>query len=443
MKKFLLFALALCLSLTSFIFVGCGASDIILTGGPAYEEAVLGNGGMVVRKGDYIYFANGYVESGKLTEKKMTNEKGSVTNGGLYRAKLVEGEDGKSKLEEVQLMVSKVVGFENAGLFIFKDKIYFASPSIEKDNSGTRYDLITFFSCNLDGSGLQTFYQTLEFGSGAKFSMTMINEKVYLLIFTGTKIIKVEENGTAVDMADNVTSVVFPVRRNILDNEENPSVNESFVYYTIDKEKDGSIDLGNILYKKDIVTNIQTELYNVNYIKIKLLYIESNRLFYSRNTLVSKTTYSYYSNSLASENFETSELRHTMNEYSGLLPLKEKEGQNLGLAFIYNGKIYVRGLNETDTVTEFVSASSMLDTDQGHLYYISSDKIYRIDITDDDSSSKAISGSLTINTKGFDLDSDFCYFLVEDTSTKTGYSLYWVSLDEVAGNNATPEKMVG
>ncbi len=168
MKKVLSIVLAFCFIFVGFVFTGCGETpDISLSGTPAYEDYIYGNGSLAVTKGDYVYFASGYVKEDDLGQgKKYSNIKGTVANGALYRAKVVqtttgEGEESviSNSLTEVQLMVSKIVGFEKGGIYIFKDKIYFASPSIVKDGTGTRYDLITFYSCNLDGSNLQEFYQ--------------------------------------------------------------------------------------------------------------------------------------------------------------------------------------------------------------------------------------------------------------------------------------------
>lgn len=448
MKKILSIVLALCLVFVGLILSACGAStDITLSGGPAYDDPVYGNGGMVVTKGEYIYFASGFIKKDDLG-KKFSNIKGTVSNGGLYRAKLVEvtSEEGGETvlvqtLEQKELMTSKIVGFEKGGLYIFKDKIYFASPSIVQDSTGVRYDLVTFYSCNLDGSELKDFYQTIEYGSSAKFSMTMIDQKVYLLVYTGTRIIKIEENGKETEMAKDVIDVVFPTRENILNNEENPTINENFVYYTRDTKSENSIDLGDTLYKKDIVSNVETELFKENYIEIGLIEIKAGRLFYARNNEYADSK-SYYSNKLDSENFISSEARHTMSTYSAFAALGEKNEINLGIAFIFNNKIYLRGIEQgISEATEIVSASSILAVSQGYIYYVYSSDIYRVDVTATNPKAEEISDDLTPSTSLCDVDLDYCYFFVEDSSALSGYSLYRIELDGLAGENSKAEKI--
>ena len=339
MKKFLPLILVLCLVVCGGIFAGCGNKEIVLEGGPAYEDNVYGNGGFVVTKGDYVYFTDAYVKSSSLGSK-ISNELGAVTETGLYRArKTVETVDGTERpiLTDIQLMVSKVVGFENSGLYIFKDKIYFATPTTDKDKTGTRYDLLTFYSCNLDGSNLKKLHQTTKFSSG-KFSMTMIDGNVYLLIYTGSEIVRVSENGEVLTIAEKVTGAILPSRETIVSNDENPKPSECFVYYTVNKESDGPIDLGNILYKAEISTGKTTELLNKERIKVTVKALGGGRLFYVRNELFGSTSvYSYYSNSLA-ENFEAGETKQFSESSFDVFVLGEYEGNNLGLAFVNSNK---------------------------------------------------------------------------------------------------------
>ena len=67
MKKFLALILCLCFVACGLIFVGCGnETEIVLNGGPAYEDKIYGNGGMVVTKGDYVYFTDSYIKSSSI-----------------------------------------------------------------------------------------------------------------------------------------------------------------------------------------------------------------------------------------------------------------------------------------------------------------------------------------------------------------------------------------
>lgn len=459
MKKIFVAILALCFVLVGVMAAGCGVNEIVLSGLPEYEENVYGNGGFIVRKGDYVYFASGYIEEDDLGDT-VSNIQGTVTYGGLYRAKMVEvttgeGEDVEvtQELQEVQLMVSKVVGFDKGGIYIFKDKIYFASPSIASDSTGVRYDLLTFFSCNLDGSGLKEFYQTEEYGDNGKFSMTMIDEIPYLLVYTGTKILKINGNGVATEIADKITNAIFSTRENILSNEENPILNESFVYYTKDTEPenpDSTIELGNSLYKANIVSGEEVLIYQ-DYsieegyaINIDLVSITAGRLFYTRNNKYTNTQ-SYYSNTLEGEDFNGSETRHSMSTFTSFMAIGEKNGTNLGIAFIADSKLYLKGIDQG--IDEFTtlstsSSSSILGASNGFVYYVSSSNIYRIDVTDATPERELVSGSLTTLTNMYDIDGDYCYFFAKTDSDDTEYAIYRVSLDELGASSPTIEKMI-
>lgn len=451
MKKVLSLILTCCLIFAGLIFSSCGVSDIKLKDLPAYEDSIYGNGGMVVTKGNYVYFASGYVASDKLG-KTFSNIKGTVTNGALYRAKMVTTiDEEKEILEDVQLMVSKIVGFEKGGLYIFKDKIYFATPSIVQDKTGVRYDLLTFYSCNLDGSELTEFYQTDEFGSSAKYSMTMIDKDVYLLIYTGTKILKINESKIITEMADNVTQVSLPVRENILNNEENPVENERYIYYTKKTESEDpnlTINLGNSLYRKNIATNEEVLLYQ-DYsiekgyaIEINLISITAGRLFYKHNTKFTTTQY-YYSNSLSGEDFASSESQHNFGNANSFIALGEKNNTNLGVAFIFNDKLFVKGLNQgINEMTEIdVLISTTLVAKNGYIYYVYSNDLYRVNITSNDPAKEVITGNLTPLKTMFDIDNNYCYFFIEDTEAVSGYSLYRIALEGLVAETSVAEKM--
>ena len=443
MKKFTSIILILCLFLTGFVFVGCNSSQIVLNGGPAYTDKIYGNGGFIVTKGDYVYFTDSYIKSSSLGSS-ITNELGTVIETGLYRAKMsteLISDVETPVLTEVELMVSKTVGFENSGLYIFKDKIYFASPTIDKDSSGIRYDLITFFSCNLDGSNLQKFYQLEEFSNG-KFSMTMINKNVFLLIYDGNNLKVIDETGREKHHESDVTGAVLPERTTVFDENENPTSSDCFVYYTVDKENKGSIKMGNILYKMDIETGNKIELLNEDRSSVVLNCLKDGRLFYTRNELFAEGTISdniICSNTLDKEIFLEGETKHFDEDTIDYISLGVYEGNNLGFAYLSaKDKIIIKSING-DSGKELVSsATKIICSRNGYLYYVATSNIYRISLTEEDASAEKISGSLTIKTDYFDIDEDFFYFFAEDTSKTNKISCYRVDLNS---SNKVPVKM--
>ena len=55
--------------------------------------------------------------------------------------------------------------------FIFDNYIYYATPTILKDRTGTvRFDLVDFYMAKLDGTGIKKIYAATDYSTSAKFS---------------------------------------------------------------------------------------------------------------------------------------------------------------------------------------------------------------------------------------------------------------------------------
>lgn len=479
MKRFLSTILILCLVFVGVTFAGCGngGGDEInipspLDGMPENSDIVLGNGGLTIQKGDYVYFASGFVDAEKLG-KTFSNINGSVTNGGLYRAKLEELSAEKEgtivtvkEITQPELMVSKVVGFKDGGLYIFKDKIYFSSPSIARDSSGVRYDLLTFYSCNLDGSNLKEFYQTKKWVKDtSSFTMTMINEKVYLLISHKNEVLRINEEGKEFILVSESKEAILPKRETVVHLDEDPNINEQFIYFTKDTDSESPISLGQTLFKVEIATGNKTELFKdiENKVQLNLLEIKANRIFYARTSKDSGDTFAYYSNSLEGSVFLNSETQHSYNTLTSPVSLGEKEGNNLGFVFTDSTKvtytdtegktqtktvykIYFKPLNSTYEAVELVSSSSslsILGVYDGYVYYMEGSYTYRIDSIKSDAKSQSVSGTDLKLLKTFcDIDMNFCYLFVEDANAASGYSIYAVSLNGLKEEVSKPQKLV-
>ena len=233
----------------------------------------------------------------------------------------------------------------------------------------------------------------------------------------------------------------------VVNSEENPSPIECFVYYTVDKEDNGSIDMGNILYKADIVSYDKTELYNEERASLTLSYLEGGRLFYTRSDLHgngSSSDFNIYSNSLDGKNFKASELKHFDEEATNYIPLGVYEGNNLGVAKISDsGKIIVENLDKSAGSVlvdpgENNEVSKIICSRNGFLYYVLDSAVYKISLTETDATAEKISGTLTVKTDYFDIDEDFFYFFAENSSKTNKISCYRVDLDS---SDKVPEKM--
>ena len=76
-----------CLLMVSVVFAGCGFQKLSVM--PDLEAQVVGNGGLSVVKGDYLYYVDSFVESS--TVQRGDNTYNKVDTACIYRAKLSNG----------------------------------------------------------------------------------------------------------------------------------------------------------------------------------------------------------------------------------------------------------------------------------------------------------------------------------------------------------------
>lgn len=240
------------------IFTGCGFTA--LKGGPAKTDPVTSNGGLVVQKGNYLYYVSGYTGTDALTEG--SNKYGNVKLSAIYRSQL--NADGTLKKDEegnniTEVLAPKVVGFENGGFYIFGDKIYYATPNTEKGNDGKiNFEKTDFYESSLDGTNVRRLYKTAVGSTKFQFAFYQIENEVYLAVYDSADLYVVRVSDKKVNkVATGVSSAVLP---RLLENNtvEQPSQQGyQYIYYTrsIDSEKetDKSAKRGNILAMANIV----------------------------------------------------------------------------------------------------------------------------------------------------------------------------------------------
>ncbi len=176
MKKVLVFAVALMLSVL-FALSACGTSTLDHKNGLSdLGGEVSSNGGFAVEKGDYVYFVNGIAASSD------DNEYGKVETGALVRIKKsdIASPDGKAQTVIPSLFVA---GDKTSGVYIFGDKVYFASPVTTKNKEGkVENTKLDFVKVNLDGTG-RTIIKTVTDNSTV-YRFVEKDSKVYLILKT-------------------------------------------------------------------------------------------------------------------------------------------------------------------------------------------------------------------------------------------------------------------
>ena len=227
----------LCLAVFAIVvfgFAACGGLSR-LTDNPAQTDAVYGNGGIAVQKGDYLYFTNGYIDTSAVGD---TNEYGNIDVSAIYRVKLTNGKvveknveldkdgnkvvDKKQELNDIEIVVPKVAGFEYSNLFIFGDYIYYTTPNHLKDgNLDVMSSYLNFYRAKLDRSGgIDLLYTTENENTNVSVTMYQIGNNVYHLVKDGSKVVLTTINGNSRNqtvLSENATSVAMPKYANSTD----------------------------------------------------------------------------------------------------------------------------------------------------------------------------------------------------------------------------------
>ena len=405
MKKYLsvIAVLVLCVC---FMFSGCTPVLEMPTGN------IFSNGGSVVMVGDYVYYANTFVdysslESGDNTEKTTehnamyrlkTDDKGFVTR------------DDDGEIQNVEKVYAKIAGFNMSNMFVVGNYLYFTSPNVHKDNSGsTKFDLTTLFRVKLNGTGLKEIYTT-QTSQGKFFLVTEQNP--YLLIFDDSKIIKIEikDNLSGKEvLIEDVLDTVFPTTYSDID----------YIYYTKDiSEEDKNVGLsGNYLYKLDLSTTQSVNVGKPSRETVTLVAYENNVLYYKK--LVDGEAL-YYSNEFVG-GFEATEQQLTVvGEVDGTDSISEFTPiNNEHCVYKYDSKIML----DTDTnplVSEDGATIELVYSD--YIYYTTANGLYRINYKSREVQTVALVKD--IQTGSCDIAGEYCYFYakVEGNTTDTYYA---------------------
>lgn len=240
MKKTLGILLAtVCLGAT---FVGCGKGTMKYEGdtpdGYVSDAAVSSNGGFAVEKGDYVYFINGQEEA------EGDNTYGEVVKGALMRIK--KADLLNNDFSDVKTIVPALFSAKDydAGIYIYGDYVYYATPTTDKMASGeTASSYVDFKKAKLDGSeGPSKDYFLRLSDNASRYRFVRENNVVYCLYEEAGALKSVNtETGAIHTLASGVKSAFFFDAENV----ENPNV-----YYTMSvKAEDGSAQSYDQVYR--------------------------------------------------------------------------------------------------------------------------------------------------------------------------------------------------
>lgn len=200
---------------------GCGGNFKPLSGIPGGTAD--SNGGFVVEVQDYIYFING------VETYTSDNTYGEPVKGALMRVKKSELSSGAGEVVVPSLMVA---GDYDAGIYIYGDRVYFATPNnIENTAGQIEQNYLDFKSAKLDGSSVESYFNVSD--NSTKYRFVQLDGTVYVM-YAADEALHSYNTKTKKDtvLAEGVDGYIFP------DDKEDP-----YFYYTMNVTMD--IDVSN------------------------------------------------------------------------------------------------------------------------------------------------------------------------------------------------------
>ncbi len=181
-KKILAVSVAAALTAGALSLAGCTVPFVPPKGVPTGD--VTSNGGFVVSVGDeatgYYYFING------MADYTANNTYGLPVKGSLMRIKKSDAAKGQNTS---QIVVPSILaaGDYTAGIFIYGERVYYATPTAVRNMTGTiESGYLDFKSAKLDGTDVRDVYRTKESNNSMVYRYVEAEGTVYLLYVEGS-----------------------------------------------------------------------------------------------------------------------------------------------------------------------------------------------------------------------------------------------------------------
>lgn len=420
---------------------------------PVQSDSVVGNGGSAVVKGDYLYFTNGYVSKTSITDSNRGN---SYVNSALYVTKLVNGElvvDDNGAIIDYEMIFDKISGFEQGGLYIFGEYIYFTTPCTQKNTEGEiANDLLVFKRIKLDkSSDVQTIYTTKAAGDKVQYMYYSEDNVVFLLVHendgedinTLTRF-NIARKVTSALVDSDITSIVLPTER---DNTEQATFLNGRIFYTKALTEDESEDYeGNKMYQYNVTSN------QINQVKgttitgtqntYKVLAFLNDTLYYEMKDDIDTCIYKAVvtDGTLGGGSRLTNSATHS---YTKFLPIKNTV-RGLDVLVCATSSA-VHALDSFVPSVILADVANTLFVNDHYLYYYQNDNIYRVIL---DGNDKGVTEQLTnfsseevLFTAGIDFDDKYVYYYTKIDSG--AYYLHRTDLTESDMEDFYSHEMVG
>ncbi len=170
-RKISMILLSAAMTLSAVSLAACNTAFTPLEGD--YSGEVSSNGGFVVEKGNYYYFING------VEAYTADNTYGEVVKSALMRISKSDLAEGKGGAQTVipSLMVA---ADHTAGIFIWGDRVYYATPNNVKNTQSTiENEYLDFKSAKLDGSDVRDYFRVSD--NATVYRYVEVEGTVYLV----------------------------------------------------------------------------------------------------------------------------------------------------------------------------------------------------------------------------------------------------------------------
>ena len=439
MKKFAKILICLILCVFTIGLTACGKKDKFPY--PSSSEITYSNGGLAVRKGNYLYYVNGYMSANDMQDKKAT-----YTVGALMVAKLDANgnmvvDSNKLMMEDYyRTMSNKLCGFEATNLFIFGDYLYFTSPCLENEsgkNGEWAKTRVVFYRVKLDNSGkVEEIYTSNTSNANLEYSYYNYNGATYLLVYEkgasisdsniNNRLVRIsvgdKKVGKSEQVSLDVSGIVMPKETA---NESNNSAKfaHNSIFYTKSENSKQS------LYRYNVISNESTKVGSYN--DLTLNFVVEGKLFATMST--------EYANSknlcvatISGTNLTFNTAWSSTDLYSNVYLSNEGE---VVIAVKSNGQVSAKWLGESSSRVLFTEADEVHAigfANGSFIYYDKNNNVKSFSYSNffkgESVEVKTLATLTNANTNHFDLNDDYMYFY-----QKVGENYYLHRL-QISGN---------
>ena len=427
----------------------CAGSFKHVSGIPNGE--VTSNGGFVVEKGEYVYFING-VES-----YTSDNTYGIPVKGSLMRITKSDLSAGKNTAEIVipSLMVAADY---SSGIYVYGDRVYYATPNNVKSTSGKiESDYLVFQSAKLDGTDIQDYFNLAD--NATTYRYVEVDGKVYLMYVNSSEL----HSYNTKDKED--VTLVKDMGSYVLNSEDK---GDPYVYYTMGVTMDIDVVGGSLAraynqvyrVRADATESPYSELNNYEWNQAYLDENDGEIPYWNYGTLVfdgigsiyasNPTIFSHDAKNTATDDFKTTAgFTYSLQSYTndGIYFIRKdltttgSVGEDGWLYYLAESKL-TSGWNSikgndvsnldivaqpSDTANASASAVFYIENNTHHYIYVSDSNLFRADVDEDGvvTALRIAQGVGTATLVGIDNTSDSAYHYVYYTVSGSNGGNIW------------------